>query len=145
MRQWLDGGRLQWEYWWLCYGCLLQRGNVSWPRGLLFLRVPSGQNWYDHLHSLFLGFSHCPQSPISHILLSLQVCSVIWMMLVSVTPVMREQCVTPTLWTAVPSAPALLALLVEPATKTWMNVPLVNLLHCECLPLSLSLSVESKY
>ncbi len=52
----------------------------------------------------------------------LQVCSVIWMMLVSVTPAMRGQCVTLNLWMAAPSAPALLALLVEPATKTWMNV-----------------------
>ncbi len=77
-------------------------------------------------HSLFVGFVRCAQN---HILLSLQVCSVIWMMLVSVTPAMRGQCVTLTLWMAAPSAPALLALLVEPATKTWMNVPLVNILN----------------
>lgn len=50
------------------------------------------------------------------------------MMLVSVIHATKVQCVTPTLSMAVPFALVQLALLVAPATRTWMSVLLVCLL-----------------
>lgn len=47
------------------------------------------------------------------------------MMLVSVIHATKVQCVTPTLSMAVPFALVQLALLVAPATRTWMSVLLV--------------------
>lgn len=95
---------------------------VSARRGYVWLRTENeaANTMYSPVNFLFCSsFSYY-----------FQVCCVIWMMRASVTHVRKVPTVTPTLLMAWPSAPAPLATLAQPATRTLTSAPLVIGNHC---------------